>query len=87
MHDKKGILNLISSVKNHSKLYTTLRQSEEVDVKEWTAVAQECGISITEAQDQWNVLMNEYMEYLKNNQDFGLAQHMDFLQPHFFAIK
>lgn len=80
------LVNLINAVKNHPKLFTNLAQNED-ECKEWNAAAEECGMTVIEAQDQWNLLLIEYVEYLRNNQDFSLARHMDFLQPYFFSIK
>lgn len=88
MQDMNVLVNLIKAVKNHPNLFTNSASNvEHDDFREWTAVAEECKITISEAQEQWNLLLLEYVEYLRNNRDFNLAQHMDFLQPYFFTIK
>lgn len=82
------LINLIKAVKNHPKLFMNASQNDDQDDNtEWGAVANECKMTIAEAQEQWNILLLEYVEYLRNNQDFDLAQHMHFLQPYFFTIK
>ncbi|KAI8125583.1 hypothetical protein FF38_05316 [Lucilia cuprina] len=86
MQNLEGFINLIETVKKYPKLFTNTPQNDQDELQEWTAVANECKITISEAQDQWNLLLMEYVEYLRNNQDFSLAQHMDFLQPYFFSI-
>ncbi|XP_037828121.1 uncharacterized protein LOC119616046 [Lucilia sericata] len=86
MQNLEVLINLIETVKNHPKLFTNTPQNDREELQEWTDVANVCKITISEAQDQWNLLLMEYVEYLRNNQDFNLAQHMDFLQPYFFTI-
>ncbi|KAM7347686.1 uncharacterized protein ACRADG_007200 [Cochliomyia hominivorax] len=87
MQNIEILINLIEAVKNHPNLFkNSAPNCEQDEIKEWSAVAEECKLTISEAQNQWNQLLIEYVEYLRNHQDFNLAQNMDFLQPYFFTI-
>lgn len=82
-----NLIALIKSVKNHPKLFqNTVNNDDQDDTAEWAAVAEECKITMSNAQEQWNQLLIEYVDYLRSNQNFPLAKYMDFLQPYFFTI-
>ena len=81
-----NLICLIESVKNHPKLFQNTVSTDDQDIEEWTAVAAECNMTISNAQQQWNQLLIEYVDYLRSNQSFPLAKQMDFLQPYFFTI-
>lgn len=83
-----NLIKLIEAVRNQSNIYKNLHVDDEEYAREWQKVAKEvgCEISAEAAQDQWNSILIDYMEYLRGNQDFELAKHMDFLQPYLFTM-
>lgn len=81
-----NLVQLIESVKKQANIYKNLHDDDEEYLKEWQKVAEECQTTSDEAQDQWNMLLLEYMEYLRGNNEFAMSKHMDFIQPHLFTI-
>ncbi|XP_013111023.2 uncharacterized protein LOC106089647 [Stomoxys calcitrans] len=88
-----NLVKLIEAVKKHKNIYKNLSDTGARScTKDWQIVAKDlqnamnCDVTAAEAQDQWNGVLLAYYEYLRGNQDFALAKHMDFLQPYLFTM-